>query len=239
MQTTIQNAAHMAVQAEPCANCRDNFILRDLHGPLDVFDGPAVHGQIERRRACTACPETDKPCMKPAAVTDPTLNGNALAELVLQAQDETESLRTVLRACHAVAALAVGVTHPHATVSMDGLGELLHLHSNAMGQCLDAIGTRIDTLRMASTAREPGDRARRLALDASDQVTHMCQAHHAFEAVACLVPSVADTLTGENLGAALRLLADAMDERTASMDDMLDALHAALTAAPVQEGKSA
>ena len=76
-------------------------------------------------------------------------------------------------------------------------------------------------------------------MDASDQHTHMCQAQLAFEAVADMVPSAANTLTGENLAAALRLLADAMAERTAAMDDMLDALHAALTEAPVHKGSPA
>lgn len=158
-----------------------------------------------------------------------------LPQLVLEAQDFTESLRTVLRACHAIAALAAGVTNPHATVSMDGLGELLHLHSDAMEQRLDAIGVRIDALRTATGVRHIDDRARHLAMDATDQHTHMCQAQLAFEAVADMAPCAADTLTGENLAAALRLLADAMAERTAAMDDMLDALHAVL----VQEGKSA
>jgi len=158
-----------------------------------------------------------------------------LPQLVLEAQDFTESLRTVLRACHAIASLAAGVTNPHATVNMDGLGELLHLHSDAMEQCLDAIGQRIDAVRKAPGLRDTSDRARHLALDASDQHTHMCQAQLAFEAVADMAPCAADTLTGENLAVALRLLADAMAERTAAMDDTLDALHAVL----VQEGQPA
>lgn len=158
-----------------------------------------------------------------------------LPQLVLQAQDFTESLRTVLRACHAIASLAAGATNPHATVSMDGLGELLHLHSDAMEQRLGAIGKLIDTVRTAASARQTGDRARHLAMDATDQHHHMRQAQLAFAAVADMVPCAANTLTGENLAAALRLLADAMAERTAAMDDMLDALHAVL----VQEGQPA
>ncbi len=67
-----------------------------------------------------------------------------------------------------------------------------------------------------------------LVLNASDQLANMRQVQLAWQAVACMVPYAADTLTGENLGAALRLLADAMQERTAAMDDKLDALHAAL-----------
>lgn len=230
MHTTTHNAAHQAVQAKPCQNCRDNFPLPEAQ---DVFDQHVVHGYLVRRSACTACPNTAKPCLVKEAPQPQCLP--TLPQLVLEAQDYTESLRTVLRACHAIAALAAGVTNPHATVSMDGLGELLHLHSDAMEQRLDAIGVRLDAVRTATGARDTSDRARHLAMDASDQHTHMCQAQLAFEAVADMAPCAADTLTGENLAAALRLLADAMAERTAAMDDMLDALHAVL----VQEGQPA
>ena len=227
MHTTTHNAAREAVQAKPCQNCRDNFPLPEAQ---DVFDQHVVHGYLVRRSACTACANTAKPCLVKEAPEPQGLP--TLPQLVLEAQDFTESLRTVLRACHAIAALAAGVTNPHATVSMDGLGELLHLHSDAMEQRLDAIGMRLDAVRTATGARDTSDRARHLAMDASDQHTHMCQAQLAFEAVADMAPCAADTLTGENLAAALRLLADAMAERTAAMDDMLDALHAVL----VQEG---
>lgn len=230
MHTTTHNAAHKAVQAKPCQNCRDNFPLPEAQ---DVFDQHVVHGYLVRRSACTACPNTAKPCLVKEAPKPQGLP--TLPQLVLEAQDFTESLRTVLRACHAIAALAAGVTNPHATVSMDGLGELLHLHSDAMEQRLDAIGALMDTVRKTTGARHTGDRARHLAMDATDQHHHMRQAQLAFAAVADMVPCAADTLTGENLAAALRLLADAMAERTAAMDDMLDALHAVL----VQEGQPA
>lgn len=223
MHTTTHNAAREAVQAKPCQNCRDNFPLPEAQ---DVFDQHVVHGYLVRRSACTACPNTAKPCLVKETAQPQGLP--TLPQLVLEAQDFTESLRTVLRACHAIAALAAGATNPHATVSMDGLGELLHLHSDAMEQRLDAIGVRLDAVRAATGARDTRDRARHLAMDASDQHTHMCQARLAFEAVADMAPCAADTLTGENLAAALRLLADAMAERTAAMDDMLDALHAVL-----------
>lgn len=230
MHTTTHNAAREAVQAKPCQNCRDNFPLPEA---ANVFDQHVVHGYLVRRSACTACPNTAKPCLVKEAPKPQGLPN--LQQLVLEAQDFTESLRTVLRACHAIASLAAGVTNPHATVSMDGLGELLHLHSDAMEQRLDAIGVRLDTVRTATGARDTNDLARHLAMDASDQHTHMCQAQLAFEAVADMAPCAADTLTGENLAAALRLLVDAMAERTAAMDDMLDALHAVL----VQEGQPA
>lgn len=230
MHTTTHNAASQAAQAEPCQKCRDNFPLPEAEA---VFDQHVVHGYLVRRSASTACPNTAKPCLVKEAPEPQGLP--TLPQLMLEAQDFTESLRTVLRACHAVASLAAGVTNPHATVNMDGLGELLHLHSDAMEQRLDAIGVRIDALRTATGLRHTDDRARHLAMDATDQHTHMRQAQLAFEAVADMAPCAADTLTGENLAAALRVLADAMAERTAAMDDMLDALHAVL----VQEGQPA
>ena len=229
MNTTTHNAAREAVQAKPCQNCRDNFPLPEAE---DVFDQHVVHGYLVRRSACTACPNTAKPCLVKEAPEPQGLP--TLPQLVLEAQDFTESLRTVLRACHAVAELAAGVTQPHSIVTMEGLGELLHLHNDAMDQRLDALGTLLDALRNDTTASHPGDRARKLAMDATDQHHHMRQAQLAFEAVADMVPCAADTLTGENLGAALRLLADAMAERTAAMDAMLDALYAALISSAVQ-----
>lgn len=162
-----------------------------------------------------------------------------LAQHVLQCQDHTESLRTVLRACHAVASLAAGASNPGAAVGMDGLGELLHLHSEAMEQRLDAIHTLIETIRATLARRPERGQDISLALDACDQLAILRQVQLAWQAVACMVPYAADTLTGENLAAALRLMADAMHGRAAAMDDMLDALHAALTATPVQEGTAA
>lgn len=158
-----------------------------------------------------------------------------LAQYVLQCQDITESLRTVLRACHAAASLAAGASNPGATVGMEALGELLHLHGEAMELRLCALQALADTIRSALASREAGDRGRSLALDAEDQLAAMRQVQLAWQAVACMVPYAADTLTGENLAAALRLMADAMHGRTAAMDDMLDTLHAVL----VQEGTAA
>ena len=230
MHTTTHNAAREAVQAKPCQNCRDNFPLPEAE---DVFDERVVQGYVQRRRACTACPNAAKPCLVKEASKPQGLP--TLQQLVLEAQDHTESLRTVLRACHATAALAAGVTNPHTTVSMEGLGELLHLHSEAMERCLDAIDALIETTRATLFNRPVGDQARSLALNASDQLANMRQVQLAQETVASMLPYANDTLAGENLAATQCLLADAMAERTAVMDDMLDALHAAL----VQQGPAA
>jgi len=240
MNMTTHNAAREVAQAEPCPKspqacngCRDNFYLHELHYPdalhaLDVFDGPAVRGQIDRRRACTACPDAAKPCLQARPADTAPAPAPTMPVLVLQAQDHTESLRTVLRACHAVASLAAGASNPGATVGMDGLGELLHLHSEAMEQRLDAIHNLTETIRATLVRRPERGQAISLVLNASDQLENMRQVQLAWQAIACMVPYAADTLTGENLGAALRLLADAMQERIAAMDDKFDALHAAL-----------
>lgn len=55
-----------------CTGCRDNFVLPELHqhGPLTFFDGPAIRGQIERRRACSLVPDPEKPCLKPPSALD-------------------------------------------------------------------------------------------------------------------------------------------------------------------------
>lgn len=226
MHTTTHNAAPQAVQAKPCQNCRDNFPLPEAK---DFFDQQVVLGYVRRRTACTACPAAEKPCMVKAQQPQQPQQLH-LQQLVLQAQDSTESMRTVLRGCHATASLAAGISNPHAILSMDGLGELLHLHSEAMDLRLKTIDALIDGVREAFAPEQAGSKARSLAMDASDQHTHMRQVQLAFEAVASMVPYAADSLTGENLGAALRLLADAMAERTAGLDDLLDALHTALQA---------
>ena len=78
--------------ASSCSGCRDNFHLPELHDPatlaaLDVLDGPAIRGQIERRRACTACPDGEKPCMKPAPA--PIVQAQAATETVAPAVPTT------------------------------------------------------------------------------------------------------------------------------------------------------
>lgn len=86
--TTPKKAAHKAAAiaiAPSCADCKDNFNLPELHdtaalAALDVFDGPAIRGQIERRRTCTACPDAEKPCLKPAPA--PTVQARAAIETV-------------------------------------------------------------------------------------------------------------------------------------------------------------
>ena len=60
----------------PCIGCRDNFPLAELHqpGPMAFFDGQAIRGQIERRRACMLVPDSEKACLKePTALDDKAL----------------------------------------------------------------------------------------------------------------------------------------------------------------------
>ena len=76
-----------------CSGCRDNFVLPELHqhGPLTVFDGPAVRGQIERRRACMLVPDSEKPCLK----EPPALDGKALEAIKSGANEAPLGLPTV------------------------------------------------------------------------------------------------------------------------------------------------
>ena len=108
MYTTTHNTAHQAVQAKPCQNCRDNFPLPEAE---DVFDQHVVHGYLVRRSACTACANTAKPCLVKEAPKPQGLP--TLPQLVLEAQDFTESLRTVLRAapCRIVLLAAPKAVH--------------------------------------------------------------------------------------------------------------------------------
>ena len=211
MQTTTNNAARAAAQAKPCQNSPDSAQQPENRA---IFDHVVVRGRgyLLRRGAGAACPSAAK-----------------AAQLVLQAQDETESLRTVLRACQAVAALAGDISNPHATISMEALGELLHLHSDAMDARIDSLGELIEAAFDAVACNQVGDLARTLAFDARDFVGHIRQAQLAFGAVACMVPCATDTLAGEDLSAALCLVIDALAARTVAMDDQLDALHAVLT----------
>lgn len=76
MTSTKHTAAHEAAQAQPCPNpgqqpqaracdaCihKGGTLPSDWHA-LDYFDRRAVAGQASHRLACTAVPDTDKPCL--------------------------------------------------------------------------------------------------------------------------------------------------------------------------------
>ena len=76
MTSTKHAAAHEAAQAQPCPNpgqqpqaracdtCihKGGTLPSDWHA-LDYFDRRAVAGQASHRLACTAVPDTDKPCL--------------------------------------------------------------------------------------------------------------------------------------------------------------------------------
>ena len=80
MQTTTKNAARAAAQAKPCQNSDDNAPQPEGRA---IFKQVVIDGQgyLVPLGASSACPVAAK-----------------VSPLVLQAQDETESLRTVLRA---------------------------------------------------------------------------------------------------------------------------------------------
>ncbi|MGD9773856.1 hypothetical protein [Diaphorobacter sp.] len=250
MQTMTNNAARVAAQAKPCLKGRDNVpapkanptfrqVVVNGQGflvPLgadpafpstaeaeDVFDQIALYGQdgyLLRRNTDTACPAAAK-----------------ASQLALQAQDETESLRTVLSACRAVAAMAAVLSDPGAMISMEALGELLHLHNDAMATRIDSLEEMIEAASKGVADRPMGDTARSVAFDARDFVCHLRTAQLAFGAIACMVPSSTDTLSGEDLSAAISLVIDAMAARTVAMDEQLDALYAALARTTTTRGQ--
>lgn len=199
MHTPIHSAAHQAVQAKPC-----------LHAP----------GTDTSNCFCALGLGANAPTLQTAALL-------AAAELVLQAEDDTEALRTVVRAYRAVQAMIGYADHPHALVTGDDLSALLGTLNDAMTTHLTAMGAKVDTVR-AALRRTPMDgQAVRLVADASDQAESLCTVRDAYGAVQHLAP-YAEHASGAGLSAALQLLNDAMCERLATMDDQLDALHAAL-----------
>lgn len=200
MHTPNHNAARQAVQAEPC-----------LHAP----------GADTSNCICALGLDAKAPSLQTAAML-------AAAELVLQAEDDTEALRTVVRAYRAVQSMIGYTDHPHALVTGDDLSALLCTLNDAMTARLAALVAKVDTVR-AALRRTPLDgQAVRLAADASDQAESLGTVRDAFVAVQDLAPWSEHT-QGTGLSAALQLLTDAMSERLATMDDQLDALHAALS----------
>jgi hypothetical protein len=199
MHTPTHNAAHQAVQAEPC-----------LHAPgADTSDC-----------TCAVVPGIAGPSLQSAAI-------GAAAHLVLQAEDDTEGLRTVVRAYRAVQDLVGYTNHPHALVTGDDLCALLGTLNDAMSARLAAVVTKVDAVRAAVRRTPMGGQAERLAADASDQTESLGTVRDAYCAMQHLAP-YAEHASGAGLSAALQLLNDAMCERLATMDAQLDALHAAL-----------
>jgi len=150
-----------------------------------------------------------------------------LAQLVLQAEDDTEALRTVLRAYRAIETLMAYATHPHAAVSGDELAALLLVHNRAMDIRLHALAAKIETVHTTLRACASDGPAAPLALQAIDHLENLRGVREAYGALQSLVP-YAEHTTGDDLSAALQMLNEAMTEHTAQMDDKLDALHAAL-----------
>ncbi|GKS83812.1 hypothetical protein AVMA1855_06690 [Acidovorax sp. SUPP1855] len=234
MQTITHNAAHQAVQAKPCQNCRDNFPLPE---PKDFFDQRVVTGYIERRTACSACPAAVKPCLpaSPAADLAPVV------QLVLQCQDDTESIRTVLRAYRGVETL-IGHSDLSASPSGDELAELLRTFTMAIDARLVNLDNKLTAANTALREREQQGRidahAPHLAFEAVDQLGHLRFGRDAFAAMHSLVP-YAEHAEAEDLSAALHILGESMAARLQIMDDQLDALHAALVLHEAQAAAAA
>ena len=56
--------------ATTCTKCRDNF---PLPVAMDYFDQRVIADYTQRRSACTAVPDTEKPCLRPAPAKHPVL----------------------------------------------------------------------------------------------------------------------------------------------------------------------
>ena len=253
MPTTLQNAAREAVQAKPCQNfpqtcngCRDNFYLPELHNQdalaaLDVFDARAVQGQIDRRRACTARPAAHKPCLpppRPAAVAPATAPAPepTVPALVLQAQDDTEAVRTTL---HSINAMADMLASGPAVWLEDDLQTLLAVLHDTLQSRLLGLATQLDTVRQRLPLRPvprgclssalASDQHKRLALEACDQAESLCRDSAAFAALRDLAQHAHSTASA-HLATTLHLIADHQAAQLKQLDDTLDELHAALEA---------
>lgn len=220
MQTITQNAAPQAVQAKPCQSCPDNFALPE---PKDCFDQRVVDSYIERRTACNACPAAIKPCMATPVSLD-------LSHHVLRCQDDTESIRTVLRAYRGVETL-IGRSDLASNVSGDELSELLRTFTTAIDARLVNLTGKLNSVNTALRQRESAGaidaHAPHLAFEAVDQLGHLNFGRDAFAAMHSLA-RYAEHAEGEDLSAALHILGEGMAARLQIMDDQLDALHAAL-----------
>ena len=221
MQTITYNAAALAAQAEPCLNCPERFALPEAK---TCFDKPVVAACIERRTAGNTCPAGFKPCLPPAAA-------NGLSRQVLQCQDDTESIRTVLRACRGVGALLAHTSDIRANLSGDELAELLRTFTTAMDARLVNLDRKLiaanKVLREREKAGTVSARAPHLAFEAVDQLGHLRFGRDAFAAMHSLAP-YAEHAEADDLSAALHILGENMAARLQIMDDQLDALHAAV-----------
>ena len=60
----------MKATTNPCTKCRDNF---PMPVAMDYFDERVIADYVQRRSACTAVADGEKPCLKPAPAKRPVL----------------------------------------------------------------------------------------------------------------------------------------------------------------------
>lgn len=154
-----------------------------------------------------------------------------LSHTVLQCQDDTESIRTVLRAYRGLGALLAHSSDIRANLSGDELAELLRSFTTAMDVRLVHLDRKLNAtnkaLRERETAGTVSARALHLAFEAVDQLGHLRFGRDAFAAMHSLAP-YAEHAEADDLSAALHILGENMAARLQIMDDQLDALHAAV-----------
>lgn len=168
----------------------------------------------------------------PAAQAKP-----CLSHTVLQCQDDTESIRTVLRAYRGVGALLARSSDITTNLSGDELSELLRTFTTAMDARLVNLDSKVNTVNKALREREQagtiGANAPHLAFETVDQLGHLRFGRDAFAAMHSLAP-YAEHAEPDDLSAALHILGENMAARLQIMDDQLDALHAAVVDSEVQ-----
>lgn len=154
-----------------------------------------------------------------------------LSHTVLQCQDDTESIRTVLRAYRGVGALLAHSSDIRTNLSGDELAELLRTFTTAMDARLVNLDSKVNTVNKALREREQAGtvsaQAPHLAFEAVDQLGHLRFGRDAFAAMHSLAP-YAEHAEADDLSAALHILGENMAARLQIMDDQLDALHAAV-----------
>lgn len=154
-----------------------------------------------------------------------------LSHTVLQCQDDTESIRTVLRAYRGVGNLLAHSNDLTSTLSSDELAELLRSFTTAMDARLLNLTSKLRStdgaLRELRGRRGIDAHAPHLAFEALDQVVHLNFGRDAFAAMHSLAPYAEHAEPGD-LSAALQILGENMAARLQIMDDQLDGLHAAL-----------
>lgn len=147
-----------------------------------------------------------------------------LQSMALAAYDETESLLATLRACETVAELVEAAGKRSSGANKEAIGELLHLHADALERRIAFISTTRQAIAQRIPQHLPGDsRASAADYNAAVHIDDFTQALRALESVALLVPLL-DGIHGDGLGETVRVVVGAMQEQADAMLRAFDEL---------------